>query len=343
MVVMVMTTVVVHTRGVVYGPSSNLTSIPPEASPGDPILKMRDIPISAIPKDAFISYSNLQRLELINTGVKYIEEGAFSEQNKLTKLSIIGTHGTLSLPSNLGPPTKSLISITLYKTLRRKTEITYPYFVAFKQLKSLNIGGTNIKTLGAHLLPNNMTKFAAAYTNIPTFPSFGMYSPLLEDIVLRNCKMSAVPAQSVVGLEEVKSLVLRSNQLSNLPDISFMKDLIKLQLSDNRLATMPDIYELSLTTLTLADNPLVCDKALCWIRMWPWMKASTVPSDEPTCAGPETMVGMRLMDVDPALMECFRGEFLRNTPLYLSLPDGKMASQSTCQEVCIRFMFCCTS
>ena len=38
------------------------------------------------------------------------------------------------------------------------------------------------------------------------------------------------------------------------------------------------------------------------------MKASTIPSDEPTRARPSTMVGIRMMGVDPVLMECFRGE-----------------------------------
>ena len=117
------------------------------------------------------------------------------------------------------------------------------------------------------------------------------------------------------GLTNVKILSLRNNALSILPDISFMKVLETLILHRNRLASMPDLYELPLTTLTLNENPLICDKALCWIRMWPWMRNSTIPSDKPTCAGPVPIAGIKVMDVDPTLMECFGGEFVHSTQL----------------------------
>ena len=42
--------------------------------------------------------------------------------------------------------------------------------------------------------------------------------------------------------------------------------------------------------------------------MWPWMKTASIPTDEPICAGPAEVARMKLMDVDPAFMECFRGE-----------------------------------
>ena len=67
------------------------------------------------------------------------------------------------------------------------------------------------------------------------------------------------------------------------------------------------MYDLPLISLTMADNPLVCDKALCWVRMWPWMKASLVSLDEPVCAVPNEVSGVKLMEVDPTFTECFQG------------------------------------
>ena len=67
------------------------------------------------------------------------------------------------------------------------------------------------------------------------------------------------------------------------------------------------MYDLPLETLTVVDNPLVCNKALCWVRMWPWMKASSVPKDEPVWAGPNKVTGVKLMEVDPTFMQCFQG------------------------------------
>ena len=310
LLVVVMTTVIVRTRSAYYNSKSNLTSIPLEAFPGDPLLDIRGSTISYIPVDAFISYSNLKVLVFSKVPLYYIEEGAFRGQDKLEELTIIGGTRKLSFPSNLGPPTKSLIKITLWSALSSTTSIAYPYFAAFQHLKLLNIGANNLRTLNANLLPNNITRFQASYNVVPIFPGLGTYAPLIENIIFSSCWMQDLPVESVTSLKEVKLLSVHSNKLSNFPNITFMKVLENLQLHNNRLLSIPDLYELPLTTLTLADNPLVCDKALCWIRMWPWMEASAIPSDEPTCAGPAAMVGMRLMDVDPVLMECFKGECL---------------------------------
>ena len=321
LIVMMMTTMIMRSRSVYYSSGSNLTSIPLEAWPGDQLLDIRDNTIHRISANAFISYSDLRRLVLIGVGVQYIEKDAFRGQHKLEVLSIIGSGRMLVLPSDLGPPTKSLIAILLWSTFSSNTEIAYPYFKAFEKLESLNLGG-NYFTPPNHFLPKNLTLFYAMRNWIPIFPNLGI-APWLLTISLHSSGMNSIPVQNVVGLTGVTSLNLHSNRLSDLPDISFMKNLEYLGVHNNELATMPDLYELPLTTLTLADNPLVCDRVLCWIRMWPWMKASTIPSDEPTCAGTAAKVGMRLMDVDPVLMECFKGGFLHNMH-YLSFPGVKL-------------------
>ena len=316
LLIVVMTTVIVRTRSAWYLEQSNITSIPPETSPGDPLLSIRYNTITHIPMDVFISYSNLRKLEFIGVPLYYIEEGAFRGQDKLERLIIIGGDKGLVLPSNLGPPTKSLISITFWFALSSQASVGYPYFAAFEQLNYLNLGGNHLKTLDVDVLPYNITGFSAPYNEIPNLPSLKTFYPLIKSLVLPTCGMRNLPLKSVTGLRGVKTLALHRNKLSNLPNISFMKNLENLQMHGNRLASTPDLYELSLTTVTLANNPLVCDKALCWIRMWPWAKTSTIPSDDPTCACPDTMVGMRLMDVEPVLMECFKGECAHNTPFH---------------------------
>ena len=123
--------------------------------------------------------------------------------------------------------------------------------------------------------------------------------------------MESMMFENVKGLSEVKELHLHLNRLTKLPAISFMDKLEILTLQNNRLHSLPDLYDMRFTRLTLASNPLVCDKALCWIRMWPWLKTASIPTDEPVCAGPAEVAGMKLMDVDPTFMECFRGEWYR--------------------------------
>ena len=120
--------------------------------------------------------------------------------------------------------------------------------------------------------------------------------------------MHSVPFENVTGLVRIKYLNLHSNYLDKLPNISLMEKLEELYLDNNRLSSLPDLYDKPFIRLTIAINPLVCDKALWWIRMWPWMKSTSIPTDEPVCARPADVAGMKLMDVDPAFMECFRGK-----------------------------------
>ena len=107
-----------------------------------------------------------------------------------------------------------------------------------------------------------ITTFYAAYKLVPIFPTLGNYAPLIQKIRLNECGMHDVPVRSMIGLREVQLLVLHSNKLSKLTDISFINVLGKLELYDNQLALVPGLYELPLTTLTLVDSQLMRDEAL---------------------------------------------------------------------------------
>ena len=307
--ILLLTTVIIHTSvGANYRGKHNITSIPPEVTPGDTFLDIRDNEISHIPVNAFVSYSNLIWIYISGCGLQYIEEGAFRGLDKLNSLSILNNGQTLILPPNFGPPTKSLVKMSFWRSRVDQTATVYPYFKAFEKLHYLNIGLNYLNIRDADTLPPNLTVFKAPWSWIRNFPSFGIYAPLLQTLHMYYCGMYSMPVQNVTGLTNLKDLNLKSNYIPYLPDISFMKDLEILELKRNQLKTLPDLYELPLRKLTLVNNPLVCNKSLCWVRMWPWMKTSSIPSDTPICSLPPTMVRIKLMDVDPALMDCFSGE-----------------------------------
>ena len=290
-----------------YDAASNLTAIPPEVVEGDPYLQIWDNAIERIPRGAFITYSNLRYLELINLGLRYIEEGAFNGLDKLEKI-YSQYNEIIELPTDFGPPTKSLVDITWWNNLPSHTVLTFPYFLAFKNLTHLNIGGNYLSTFQSSLIPHTLIYINLGYSMLSIFPNFATYAPMLEEIGVYKCQMHLMLIENVTGLTEVKKLYLGSNKLTTIPNISFMDKLEVLSLHDNQLSSVPDFNDLPFTELTLADNPLVCDMALCWIRMWPWMKTSSIPSDEPVCAGPDEVAGMKLMDVDPTFLECFSGK-----------------------------------
>ena len=291
----------------IYTETSNISTIPKQATEGDPVFHIQDNRISRITKDAFITYSNLRKLVLINLGLQYIEEGAFNGQDNMEKFVSI-SNWNVHFPSDLGPPTKSLTWITLWQTLPPHADITFPYFAAFGNLADLNIGGSRLKTFRPDLLPQNLLHMQLAYVRLPFLPALALYAPLLQDVHMKHCQMQSMPFENVIGVNEVKALYLPLNKLTKLPAISFMDKLNILKLQNNRLSSTPDLYDMPFTRPTLASNPMVCDKALCWIRMWPSMKTASIPSDEPVCAEQAEVAGMKLMDVDPTFMECFRGE-----------------------------------
>ena len=355
--ILLLTTVIIHTSvGAGYHEKHNITSIPPEVTPGDTFLDIRANKISHIPVNAFISYSNLIWIYMFECGIQYIEEGAFRGLDKLNSLSIINNGQTLLLPPDFGPPTKSLVKITFWNSRVDQTATVYPYFKAFEKLHYLIIGLNYLNIRDADMLPPNLTVFKAPWSWIRIFPSIGIYAPLLQTLHMYSCGMYAMPVQNVTGLINLKNLNLKWNSIPYLPDISFMKDLEILELNWNQLKTLPDLYELPLRKQTLADNPLVCNKSLCWVRMWPWMKTSSIPSDTPICSLPPTMVRMRLMDVDPALMDCFSGKSWLNIhswKIWLLHPGTRYLigdySYSIClyglkhagwQDICFFSMYC---
>ena len=94
-----------------YGPRANITSIPPAVSERDDFIYIRKNSIHRIPANAFLSYSNLKSLILVWVDLQYSEEGAFNGQGKLDTFNIRHGRALLQLPSDFGPPIKSLVYI----------------------------------------------------------------------------------------------------------------------------------------------------------------------------------------------------------------------------------------
>ena len=133
------------------------------------------------------------------------------------------------------------------------------------------------------------------------------YTVSLEELYLETNMIPCVPQHTLADLRHLRILYLHSNQLQYLSDVSFIGVLEDVRLHNNCLTTVPDLYNLPLVTLTLAENPLVCNQSLCWIRMWPWFKVP-IALDAITCGSPASFSGSVLMDVHPVLLHCYRGK-----------------------------------
>ena len=133
---------------------TGLITIPPECAhgeldtpekpcnpPGHPSLFMKLCNLGSIPTDAFITYTNLTALTFQTAGIGYIAEGAFNGLDKLVSFISI-SNWNLQLPSDFGPPTKTLTTLMLYDSLPKYKTPVFPYFAAFENLKLLDIGGS---------------------------------------------------------------------------------------------------------------------------------------------------------------------------------------------------------
>ena len=145
----------------------------------------------------------------------------------------------------------------------------------------------------------NMTDIS----NLSTLRIFNIGSNLISEI----------PASYIVGLLNMEVFACDKNKLLFLPNITkLFPHLQNLHIQGNRLKTLPDLYDVtSLSTLTAAENPFVCNQSLCWLRMWPWMRPSlTVLQDKPLCDQPASLAQKEVLRFHPTDMECYKGEYL---------------------------------
>ena len=245
----------------------------------------------------------LEELDLKNNGVNFISEKAFSNNSYLSVLEIQG-HSLLAIPPGLGGASKSITRVILAISQVHMLTVDFTNYPVLERL-AMNFAPTN--TLILRELPSLREVFAQD-CNLQIFPNL-TGAPELELVQLQRNMFSQIPQTAITGLSRLRRLVLSFCRVTHLPDLSYLISLEELIVHGNSLSTMPDMFHLPLTTITLANNPLACDRKLCWIRMWDFVKSSplnTVRSQLGVCARPAHFKGM-LMDVHPVDLKCYEG------------------------------------
>ena len=146
------------------------------------------------------------------------------------------------------------------------------------------------------------------YLRTKEFPDFSTYTPNLTNIVAHVNQLTALPLKKIKGLEKLEFFFLQNNQLTSIPDISFMQNLRTLQLKNNELTTVPDLFNLPLEKLWLSNNQFNCNQSLCWLRMWPLLKPAVL-RDDPTCVSPPTLANQSIMAISPTVLECYKVKY----------------------------------
>ena len=117
-------------------------------------------------------------------------------------------------------------------------------------------------------------------------PNFQLYTPQITIISLSRNNFSYIPDEYIMDLQ-----------------------LEGIDIRDNTLETIPDLFDQPLQKLKVAGNPLRCNQSLCWVRLWARKETVVLTGIESAvCQSPSFMTGKSLLGVDPVKMACYKGD-----------------------------------
>ena len=264
----------------------SLTSVPQNINILVTDLKLDSNIIHRITNVSFSLYKELRVLSIQKIELTDIEDGSFDHNAKLEKIVARGNR-IVYLPHSFGQATLSLLSVNFWCSLRYQA-ISRMNFTKMVRLKELRVGCAKYDgRFDASLLPPNLEEINLNYARLTEFPNVGRYAPNISTIRMGLNAIMEIPSHDIVG----------------------MSALTKLYLSDNKLSTVPDLFQLPLNTIQLSKNPIICNQSLCWLRLWSWMKASPLSTDRITCEMPEALANVLLKDINPLTLECQNGAY----------------------------------
>ena len=262
-----------------------------------------------LPDCCFCIYHQLEELSLQQNGLEIVSETVFANNSRLRRLKLAYNMIT-SFPSFLQGAGESLTMIDLRVEDDAPVTLTNLSFLNYPKLEYISLMRNHISSGVLHIfnLPSLITLFAKD-CGLTFFPDLSAATQL-EQFHLTNNKFDSVPPQSIHGLTKLNRFAVASSGITQLPiNMQYLVGLERLVLHQNKLSTLPDLFNLSLTYILLNRNPVLCDQSLCWLRMWCFMKPPPTGFDSTLlkCASPESLRDSILMTVNPVDMECYKG------------------------------------
>ena len=254
--------------------------------------------------------NHLENLKINYNALTYIDNLAFTNNTNLSALHMAG-HNLSTFPSELGGASDW---IEVIKMGNSKQNLTQAELNRFVKLISLVMSSNLISNgeLVLHELPN-LQYITAKRCQLTVFPILSA-APSLRVVQLNDNDFEEIPQSTIQGLDMLRILALAHCNINRLPDLSHLVSLQQLLVNGNNLATLPDVYQLPLTTIYWASNPLKCNQNLCWIRMWEFMKpvlnTDVIANADLSCAAPPKLIGHHWSNIHPVDLECFRGKHL---------------------------------
>ena len=197
----------------------------------------------------------------------------------------------------------------------------FPNFVNSSLLELLNLARNRIAvTPRANIEGLIQLQKVQLEHNRLTYMTNISYLVSLEEFNAGYNEISELPKEIFRGLPNLITLSCEYNRIAVLPDIvALLPRLRKLYVQGNRLHTLPDCYQHSSPlTFHVENNPLVCNRSVCWLRLLTWTNpTSPLNLDSPTCAEPPRLANTLVARAHPTEMECYHGKVVLKWQIFL--------------------------
>ena len=280
----------------------NLSTIPNNIDTNVTILILNKNNIIRIDDNSLTSLVALENLKLNYNRLEFISTKAFINNIHLSELNLRG-HRLSTIPPGLGGAWQRLVRVELGDG---PLHIPTADVTNFPVLSKLVVDNLYTNSLILRELPS-LEILLAKDCKLLEFPDLSD-APNLGKVHLHRNDFTWIPQSALAGLSRLKVLSFPNSRVMYLPDLSHLVSLEMFIVHGNALIAIPDMYDLPITKINLVNNPLVCDRAMCWIRLWDYMKhpLDGELAEKGICAAPTHLMGL-LMDVRPVELMCYEG------------------------------------
>ena len=186
---------------------------------------------------SFEMYRMLTTITLDWCKTEMIEDGTFENQDRLVTLNLAYCN-IVRLPQKFGPSIQTLVNWNMFAGYSSGGIFVYPYFTAFQSLRSLKLGGTDMRSFNASLLPTSLTSFKAKGSALRLFPNFSNIRNLRAIILFYN-EIPCIPQDHIANLSSLTTIFLNNNRITEIPNFSHLKNLRGIYLFNNDITIIP--------------------------------------------------------------------------------------------------------
>ncbi|XP_076340287.1 uncharacterized protein LOC143240921 [Tachypleus tridentatus] len=273
--------------------------------------------LSDLHQDMFLGLTRLGFLSLSANRLQIISANVFTHLKSIEYIEM--DHNCLSLMENVKIESSSVLMITMQNN-SLGGQLDEGSFRGVPNLLLLNLGYNNLETLATNSL-SKLSELQELYLNNNNIKIIldHAFSKLwnLRTLQLENNEIRNLPFTAFSNLTSLRNLTLKNNLLVKLTceHTADLLRLVRVNLNDNHLNNISAgtfSYSLNLKEISVKGNSFVCD---CSIKEFVLILKKKLQADgSEQCAGPSSLLGKYLTEVDYGAMTCAKTSVICQSP-----------------------------